>query len=329
MWCLGVGGLIVPAMINSTGPTLRQAARIALGEFGITRSRLTLLASRHNDVFRVRSSSGGQFVLRVQNDLLSDAEARSQIEWMESLIKHANITVPAPVRTLDGRPFTRLKTGSDNRRAVLLKWVPGRPARRRDETVYRSAVRMIAQLHNHAQTFRPSRGFACRQLDGDWLFGARFFVRATRSARHLDTSQRKVARAAERLVRNTMANLGHSKRRFGVIHADLNLDNIVFHCGNPSPTDFDEFGKCWFVFDLAELIRTSISSQNWQERKQLATSAYTEERKLDDAEIEAFDAFIVATFVQYLNWAFIHARNDDDLRWVGLCIEVIRKVTTY
>ncbi len=302
---------------------LRRAARNALSEFGLTKCRLTQIASRHNDVFRVDVAPQKRLVLRIQNDLLSDAQAKFQIEWMEALAKESGVVVPAPIRTLDRRPFTHVEMNGRHRRAVLLRWLPGRTARTGNEASYRAAARMIAQLHKHAETFRPRRGFACRTLDGDWLFGSRFFVRAANANKYLDASQRKQGAAAERLVRGAMENLGRSRRRFGVIHADLNLGNIIFNRGRASPIDFDEFGKCWYLFDLAELIRTSITPDNWAQRKELAISAYTDERKLDDAELQAFDAFIVATFVQYLNWAFLHARDDKDLRWVGFCLDVI------
>jgi Ser/Thr protein kinase RdoA (MazF antagonist) len=306
---------------------LHQYARLALRDFGVTPSRLTHLASRHNDVFRVDTSSGERFVLRIQNHLMTDAQARSQVEWLETLVKESDVVVPAPRRTAAGRAFTYVKADDGDRRAVLLRWIPGRPAHTRGDAVYRAGARMIARLHKHAETFRQPSGFSCRRLDGDWLFGSRFFVRGASAKQHLKASERKISAIAERFVRDAMDNLGHTKRRFGVIHSDLNLDNIIFHRGRPSPIDFDEFGKGWYVCDLAELIRTSISPDNWRQRKKLAISGYTEERALDDAELEAFNASIVATFVQYLNWAFIHARNNDDLRWVGFCIQVISRIT--
>jgi Ser/Thr protein kinase RdoA (MazF antagonist) len=305
---------------------LRRAANEALAEFGIAAKRLTELANRHNHVFRVDAASGERFALRIQNDLLSDAEVRLQVGWLQSLAKHSAVVVPLPMHTVDGEPFALVECGHGRRRAMLLCWVPGRLLRRRGDDVYRSAARMIAQLHQHAESYRIPRGRSCRRLDGDWLFGERFFPRATRAGKKLSASQRKIAATAERFVRDSMATLDDGKRRFGLIHADLNLDNIVFHQGQPSPIDFDEFGMGWYLFDLAELIRTSVRPDNWRERKQLAVTAYTAARSLDDAELHAFDAFIVATFAQYLNWAFLHARSARDLRWVGFCLDVIRAV---
>ena len=302
-------------------------ARTALADFGIVRARLTHLTSRHNDVFRVDAASGERFVLRIQNNLMGDAHAKSQRDWLEALSKYSDVNVPAPIRTFDHRPFTHVEVDGNRRRAMLLRWLPGQPARKRDDAAYRASARMIARLHQHATTFCPPRGFACRRLDCDRLFGERYFVRAANAGQYLNTSHRKIAGTTEKCVRDAMDNLGHHKRRFGVVHSDLNLDNIIFYRGRPSPIDFDEFGRGWYIVDLAELIRTSITPDNWIQRKQLALSAYTAGRQLDELEIQAFDAAIAATFVQYLNWAFIHARNADDLRWVGFCMDVLRQIT--
>jgi Ser/Thr protein kinase RdoA (MazF antagonist) len=305
---------------------LRIAAPSVLAQFGLTGCRLTHIASRHNDVFRVAAPSSKCFVLRIQNNLMTDAHARSQIQWLEAIAKHSDVTVPQPVRTTDNRPFTHVDIGGSHRRAVLLRWLPGRRARSRSERVFSAIAKMIAAMHAFSQTFRPRAGFTCRSLDDQYLFGARFFIRAAKHGYRFKKSDRQTAAKSEELVCRAMEELGRGVRRFGLIHADLGLQNIIFHRGRPSPIDFDEFGKSWFIFDLAELIRTSITPDNWRERKKLAIGAYTADRNLDSLEIEMFDAFIVATNVQYLNWAFAHARNCDDLKWVRFCIDVISAI---
>jgi Ser/Thr protein kinase RdoA (MazF antagonist) len=206
------------------------------------------------------------------------------------------------MRTKDDRPFTHVPTVT-GRRGVLLQWLPGTTAAARSDKAYFSAADLIARMHRHAETFRPGRGFSCRRLDDEWLFGERFFMRSRPARRYANPSARKTLSAAERMVRTAMARLGKSPTGFGLIHADLNLANILFHRGRASPIDFDEFGRGWYLFDLAELSRTSITPDNWVERKQFAIAAYTRSRALDDEECEAFDAFIVATFIQCLNWA--------------------------
>ena len=275
---------------------------------------------------RVAAPESKRFVLRVQNDLMTDAQARSQIQWLEAIAKHSTIIVPEPIRTINGLPFTHVEIGGSHRRAVLLRWLPGRRSRSRSERVFGAVAKMIAAMHTFSENFRPPAGFTCRMLDDQCLFGAQFFIRAAKHGYRFKKSDRQVASRAEKIVRRAMEELARAKHRFGLIHADLGLQNIVFHRGWPSPIDFDEFGKSWFIFDLAELMRTSITPDNWRERKKLAIDAYISRRKLDSLEIEKFDTFIVATYVQYLNWAFLHARNRDDLKWVGFSIDVISAI---
>ena len=253
---------------------LREVARTALVTFGISPRRMTLVARRHNDVFRV-DAEGGPFALRIQNDLLSDPQAMTQLAWLEALARDTTLSVPTPVRTIDSLPFTHVRIGDARRRAVLLRWLPGRPAAKADDDTYRRAAAMIAQLHDHATLFRPARALPCRKLDDEWLFGDRYFVRRVSPFLKLDASQRRVMTKAERSVRDVMDALGHRSRRYGFIHADVNLANILFHRGRASPIDFDEFGIGWYLFDIAELIRTSISPDNLERRKSLVLDAYT------------------------------------------------------
>jgi Ser/Thr protein kinase RdoA (MazF antagonist) len=308
------------------GPDVPDVARRALRDFGIVRARLTHIASRHNDVFRVYVPGTGSYALRLQNQLLNDLQVRSQLKWLESLASTSDVKVPMPVRTVDGRPFTFVEHGGRRRRVVLLEWLAGKTTTLRKDKVYRSAAEMIARLHCHSQNFRFGRGFASRNLDEEWLFGPAFFIHSRAASRYLKASDRKKIRTAEQFVRLAMQNLGRGKSRFGLIHADLNLDNIVFHQGRASPIDFDEFGRGWYLFDLAELMRTSITPDNWRERKHLALKLYGRTRKVDGVEMNAMDGFIVATYIQYLNWAFVHARNEQDLKWVGHCLRVVQSI---
>jgi Ser/Thr protein kinase RdoA (MazF antagonist) len=312
------------AMISDS--VVRTLAKSALRDFGFARNRLTQIANRHNDVFRVSVPSGESYALRLQSELLNDRQVRSQLKWLESLANESDVRVPMPVQTTDGKPFTCVMHAGVRRRAVLLRWLPGKTASTRNDSVYRSAAGMIARLHRHAETFRSGPGFSSRKLDAAWLFGPRFFIHSPAARRYLRAAKRKTAQRIEQFVQQAMLDLGRHPSRFGLIHADLNLDNIVFHRGNASPIDFDEFGRGWYLFDLAELIRTSITPDNWRKRKQLALSVYQQTRALHSVEIDGMDPFIVATFVQYLNWAFIHARHEQDLKWVGFCFDVIQQI---
>jgi Ser/Thr protein kinase RdoA (MazF antagonist) len=302
---------------------LRNVARQVLRDFRVQPTRLVHLASRHNDVFRVHAARGGTYLLRIQNELMSDAQANSQLLWLDALAKDSSVKVPKPVRMKRGEPYSQVLVNGSRRRAVLLHWMPGSTAKTRDAKAFAAAARMIAQLHLHSETFRPPRTFSCRRLDGECLFGSRYFLRRADARGRVSRPRLRVMTEVEAGVRGAMHRIGEAREHFGVIHADLNLGNIVFHRGEPSPIDFDEFARGWFLYDLAELIRTAITRENMATLKGQVIAAYREVRPLSDADVAHFDAFILATNVYYLNWAFAHARDESDLKWVDFCIDMM------
>src|SRR5687768_16136848 len=89
----------------------RRLARAALRDFGFNQARLVQLASRHNDVFRVTVPGGERYVLRLQNDLMSDAQAATQLLWLDALSQQTSVRVPRPVKTMDGRIFAHVGGG--------------------------------------------------------------------------------------------------------------------------------------------------------------------------------------------------------------------------
>jgi Ser/Thr protein kinase RdoA (MazF antagonist) len=313
-----------PAAISDAN--IRHLARVALADFAVIPSHLIHLASHHNDVFRVDTEKGSRFLLRIQNDVMTDSQAVSQLHWLKFLSLNTDVRVPVPVSTSDLRPFTYIQIGAGKRRAVLLHWLPGQRVRSRADSFFIAATEMIAKLHNAAERFHPPRDFSCRQLDANWLFGPGWFLRNPNAVQYLTRSHRKIAHRAEVSVRDSMSRLGQRKHHVGIIHADLNPSNIITHADELAPIDFDEFGKGYYLFDLAEQIRTSITPQNWRQRRELALIAYTNKRPLNEKEVELFDAFMVATFVAFVNWAFTHARNPDDLKWVNFSLDIITRI---
>ena len=234
--------------------------------------------------------------------------------------------MPVPVSTSDLLPFTYIQIGAGKRRAFFSIGCRVSACVHAIQPSSIAAAEMIAQLHNAAERFHPPRDFSYHKR-ANWLFGPGCFLRNPNAVQYLTRSHRKIAHRAEVSVRDSMSRLGQRKHHVGIIHADLNPSNIITHAGELAPIDFDEFGKGYYLFDLAEQIRTSITPQNWRQRRELALIAYTNKRPLNENEVELFDAFIVATFVAFVNWAFTHARNPDDLKWVNFSLDIVHRIS--
>jgi Ser/Thr protein kinase RdoA (MazF antagonist) len=107
-----------------------------------------------------------------------------------------------------------------------------------------------AGLHRHAEGFAGPIPAGCRRKDADWLSGPASALRNGTAAALLAIGDYAAFRSAADQVVAAMARLRRSPGQFGLIHADLEPGNWVFHAGDPRPIDFDEFGLGIYGFDL-------------------------------------------------------------------------------
>ena len=112
-------------------------AEAALECYGIRYARLELLQQGFKQVFRVVSTRGEEFILRLYgfsrsgenapesrtgSTLRSSEVLRSQLAWLAALGRDTDLFVPSPVPTKDGSLVGHVSTEYLNPRSSLLRW---------------------------------------------------------------------------------------------------------------------------------------------------------------------------------------------------------------
>jgi Ser/Thr protein kinase RdoA (MazF antagonist) len=105
---------------------------------------------------------------------------------------------------------------------------------------------MIAQLHNAARESGWSEGSLRRPSWQEESVVRNFKL-------YVPQSEALVRTAFARVIRELNA-LPRSRASYGLIHADLNHDNLFFDDGRLVVFDFDDCCFCWFAYDLAVAI---------------------------------------------------------------------------
>jgi Ser/Thr protein kinase RdoA (MazF antagonist) len=238
---------------------LRALAERALTAYGIRPARIVPLAHAENSTFRVETSGGGRFVLRIQRVTGTPfhpprglPEVGSELMWLSALRRETNLAVPEPMPTTGGSLLT--VTASDGvpapRICVLFRWTPGRflDAGLTPKHLERVGG-FIARLHDHAVRFAPPPGFERWQIEaisdeaGAYIADTVAELGGPRSAA---TVERLLA-----LAQRSQRQLGTGSDVFGLIHSDLHQQNYLFHRGEVGAIDFDDCGWGHFVYDLA------------------------------------------------------------------------------
>jgi len=98
--------------------------------------------------------------------------------------------------------------------------------------------------------------------------------------------------------------------RFGLIHADLRLANLLLHDGDVSVIDFDDCGYGWYMYDLG----SALSFVEHKEYVPALISAwvkgYGRVRPLSDAERSMIPTFVMLRRILLVAWLGSHSETD-------------------
>jgi Ser/Thr protein kinase RdoA (MazF antagonist) len=159
-------------------------ARAALEEYGITEARLKLMVDAGNTTYRVKTGGHapmegslyveGCYSLRLhQPGYQNEGAVDSELEWLYAL-SEAGLPVPQPLATIEGELSVEVSVPGVPvaRLCSLLRWVKGRMAVKPVRPWHMKTLgRLIAQLQNHASSWRQPPGFVRRHNDRNGLWG--------------------------------------------------------------------------------------------------------------------------------------------------------------
>jgi Ser/Thr protein kinase RdoA (MazF antagonist) len=239
---------------------------------------VTLLSISENITYQVENPAAGRrWALRLHRPgYHSLQEIVSELLWTQTLRCEGVVSTPRAVPTRHGDLIAVTATVSPSpaahaepQYAVLFDWAEGSPPASSDVVglVRRFAELggIAARLHQHvsrwqrpadftrfAWTWRTMLGADGRW--GSWRDGIRAAVGAEQSGASMaDPGCVAVLSRAAGEIRRRIGRFGHDADRFGLVHADMRLANLLVDGQSEELTviDFDDCGFSWYLYDLA------------------------------------------------------------------------------
>ena len=299
---------------------LQALAKTALASWGVEDCEPEIVKYRENAVFRVQAADGHDAVLRVhRHGYHSDAALRSELAWMKAL--HAEgIDVAAVIPSATGEWFETVRAEGvpEPRQVDMLTWMPGIPIGTLEEglnpaihdvhTVFVGVGRLCARLHNQTEAWTLPAGFTRHAWDREGLVGPEPLWGRFWEAAVLGTEERNLIERARATAREALSAYGRSPRRYGLIHADFNLDNMLFDGDRVIPLDFDDCGFGWHLFDLATVWTIYHGSELAEAIRAGVVDGYRRERDLPDEELAHMPLLELGRAFSYLGW--VHTRSE-------------------
>ncbi len=239
-----------------------DAANRAVAEYDI--KSYTLIFIRHSDAvtFKVISPGLGTYLLRIHVPITEAMGAhgadsvsiKSELLWLKDLSQNTDLVLQEPVRNRTGALVTQVPMADATLpiNCTLLRWVEGQPYHRDLESAQTANQigEILAKLHNHASQWEIPEGFKRPQRDiGYFEKALRNIYPALKDGR-ISPSDYSEFDTSIAILTDTLRSLNEDRQTHGIMHADTQKGNMLYHDGKIRLIDFSfcAFGN--FMFDL-------------------------------------------------------------------------------
>jgi Ser/Thr protein kinase RdoA (MazF antagonist) len=224
------------------------------------RTEVRLLNLSENATFGLYDpATARDLVLRLHRvGYSSAAEIRSELAWINALRAQAIVDTPPPVSGRNGNFVQCLESpsGRPSRHAVAFERVSGKEPDQSDDMVRWFAVlgELTARMHLHVRTWTPPAGFRRKVWDFDAMVGPQGFWGPWRAGLADNAAGIALLERVLAIVERRVARYGRGPERFGLVHADLRLANLLVDGPHLRVIDFDDSGFSWFIYDFAAAV---------------------------------------------------------------------------
>jgi Ser/Thr protein kinase RdoA (MazF antagonist) len=297
---------------------LDPVARQALVEYGIpAEATLTLLNVSENATFAVDDpATGRRTVLRIHRHGYHDGpEIDSELAWLDALREDTGVRTPRVLPTVDGRRLLALpEEGYDDPRYVVhFEFLPGvepTPSGERLPASFELLGSITARMHEHARTWRRPEGFTRFAWDFESAFGA-----APRWGRWQDgvavgADERAVLDRLAGTLRTRLERFGTGPDRYGLVHADLRLANLLEDGDQTYVIDFDDSGWSWYLYDFGTAVSFFEDDPRVPELTDAWVRGYRSVRELSAEEEAEIPTFVMMRRLLLVAWIGSHTGTD-------------------
>lgn len=241
-------------------PNHEMFARAALPAYGRSEDSVLRLLSLSENATYLADGDGDPLVLRVhRRGYHSLAAIRSELAWMKALRTETEVITPELVAAADGTDVVPAEIDGDVLYVDAVTFVPGCTAEEDPEAVgFDELGRITAVMHRHSRSWTPPAAFTRFSWDLDTILGPEARWGNWHSAPGLTAEDRVWIQRAVGDIAARLTEFGCAPDRFGLIHADLRLANLMVDPADPAAgitvIDFDDCGWSWFLADLGAAV---------------------------------------------------------------------------
>jgi len=290
---------------------LKAGAISVLGGWGMgPDSIVSLLTVSENATFLATDpDTGARMILRVHRPgYHTRSEIESELAWINALRAADVVDTPKPRLRSDGSLVAGFDQDGVTRHVVAFDFMKGDEPSADDALIdgFFKLGAISARLHGHARKWSRSVNFVRKSWTFDTTLGATPHWGDWRAAPGLDPDGlARLEQVCRHLDQKLMA-FGMGSERFGLIHADLRLANLLADGDRLGVIDFDDCGFGWFGYDFAAAISFIELDPIIPALKEAWVEGYRTIAPFSKADHEMLDSFVMLRRLLLTAWIASH-----------------------
>jgi len=300
--------------MNQEQDSIDELAVAALGRFGLpANATATLCNVSENHTYRVDDpATGSRFALRVhRDDYHSVDEIESELAWLDALRAEDVVDTPGVVPAIDGaRVVSTASPDLGARNIVLFEWLPGiqpdldggAAAAAQFETLGAISARM----HRHARQWRRPSGFSRPSWDYECTLGPGGHWGPWQAGLGIGAEERRQLGRLDATIAARLREYGSDEARFGLVHADMRLANLLIDRQHVRVIDFDDCGFSWYMYDFATTVSFMEDHPRVPELRDAWVRGYRSVAGLDAADEAELETFVMLRRLLLVAWIGSH-----------------------
>ena len=269
-----------------------------------------------NATYRVQAPDGRRWALRVHRDgYHSKTAIASELAWLMDLRSTGVVVTPRPVKGRDDeiiqlvshRLMPRL------RHVVLSDWETGiEPGIDHDlMKPFEILGEVTAHMHLHTRQWKRPDWFQRHIWDFETSLGEeKPHWGRWRDGMGVDAAKAKLFGRTVDLIGKRLKAYGQNNERFGLIHCDLRLANLLIDEGNVKVIDFDDCGFGWYMYDAATPVSFYEHEPHVPDLIESWKTGYRRVIELPKADEVEIPTFVMLRRLLLVAWIGSHSETD-------------------
>ena len=253
-------------------------------------------------------------ILRVHRTNYHSPKAiNSELTWMRALREDEGVHTPKVIPGPNGDWIHHVATEEvpEGRQCVLFEFLEGEePDEENLISSFPNLGEITARMHRHVRRWTLPPGFERFSWNFETTLGASPHWGHWYDGPNLNDERKILLRKFVEVIRRRLEAFGCGPDRFGLIHADMRLANLLIHNGDTRVIDFDDSGISWYLYDLASALSFIEDRPDVPDLVAAWLEGYRKVESVSAEEEAEIPTFLMLRRMQILAWMGSHSETD-------------------